>query len=96
MWHEGIHCFSQWGQGVMGHGFMGQGVMGYGFLGVGLKLLFFIALIVLVYKAFRPGKTPPPENRDAKDSLMILDQRLAKGEITEEEYHRIRKILTGH
>lgn len=91
MWQEGIGCFSGWG-----HGFMGNGFMGYGFFGIGLKLLFLIALIVLLYKAFRPGKTLPPENRDARDSLMILDQRLARGEITEEEYHRIRKILTGN
>jgi putative membrane protein len=35
------------------------------------------------------------ENKDTKDSLEILAKKFARGEITEEEYRRIRDILTG-
>lgn len=83
MWHQGMSCFS----GV-GHWFFGHGI-----IGSGLTLIVFFGLIVLAYRLFRSKDTKIPASRDERDSLLILEQRLAKGEISEEEYQRIRAIL---
>ena len=85
MWHQGASCFS----GV-GHWFFGHGIVG-----LGLTLIVFFGLVVLAYKLFRSNDTKHPASRDTRDSLLILEQRLAKGEISEEEYQRIRAILTS-
>lgn len=83
MWHQGMSCFA----GV-GHWFFGHGI-----IGSSLTLIVFFGLIVLVYRLYRSNNTELPATRDARDSLLILEQRLAKGEISEEEYRRIRAIL---
>jgi putative membrane protein len=83
MWHQGMSCFS----GV-GHWFFGHGI-----IGSSLTLIVFFGLIVLAYRLFRSNDTKPSASRDERDSLLILEQRLAKGEISEEEYQRIRAIL---
>jgi len=85
MWHQGANCFSGIGQGFFGHGIFG----------LSLTLIVFFGLIVLAYRLFQSNDTKPPASRDTRDSLLILEQRLAKGEISEEEYRRIRAILTG-
>jgi putative membrane protein len=85
MWHQGASCFSE-----VGHWFFGHGI-----IGSGLTLIVLCGLIVLTYRLFRSNDTKPPASRDTRDSLLILEQRLAKGEISEEEYRRIRTILTG-
>ncbi len=80
------------GWGMMGPGMMGPGMMGrwgYG-LGGGFGLLTFLLLIagiVLVVLAFtrKDGKTG--------DSLEILKTRLAKGEITKEQFEELKRIL---
>lgn len=85
MWHHGTSCFSGIGPWFLGHGI----------IGLGLALIIIFSLIILAYRLFRSNDTKPSENRDARDSLLILEQRLAKGEISEEEYRRIRTVLTG-
>nr|WP_320012265.1 SHOCT domain-containing protein [uncultured Desulfobulbus sp.] len=71
----------------MGH-FIGGGLVG-GFL----NILFLFLIIALVYKLFFANKSCAPKDRDIEDSLKILDVRLARGEIGEEEYQRLREIL---
>lgn len=83
MWHHGMGFSSG-----MGHWFSGFGLFGMIFY-----ILIIFAVIALVAKLFQPGRTNPPENRDTRDSLEILKHRLAKGDITEEEFHRIKKNL---
>jgi putative membrane protein len=85
MWYQGASCFAGGG-----HWFFGHGIIGFG-----LAFIVFFGLIVLVYRLFRSNNTELPASRDARDSILILEQRLAKGEISEEEYRRIRAILTG-
>ncbi len=70
--------------------------MGGGVFGAVANVLLLIALIILLYKFFVSRKFTSFKERDTRDSLMILDSRLAKGEITEEEYRRLRAILTGN
>lgn len=53
----------------------------------------FWVLIAYIVRAITRDKGPvaPP----AESALAILDRRLAAGEIGTEEYHQIRKTLSG-
>lgn len=76
------------GWGMMGPGMMGGGgMMGYGFGFHPLAWLLLIAGIVLVVLAFtrRDGRST--------ESLEILRTRLAKGEITKEQFEELRQAL---
>lgn len=78
---------------MMGYGFSGP----FGWLGMGLGMLVhlaFTALIIMaavwLFKAlFRGGIT----NGVRTDAMEILKQRYAKGEITTDEYQRMKKEL---
>lgn len=60
--------------------------------GMGFGMLFFwgvlILVVVLLLKALMPGNSTTPEN-----SLEILRKRYANGEISEEEYERMKNEL---
>ena len=70
--------------------FMGFGPFG-GLLGLALFIFTIYAIVKLVMSLF----SKPNNNMDRHDSLTILKNRFAKGEITQEEYSRMREILTG-
>ncbi len=81
------------GDGMMGGwgGFSGFGMI----FGMIFMLLFwagFILLIVWAIRQFAPGRTPstPPPQSNA---LKILEERFAKGEITEEEFAEMKRAL---
>lgn len=61
-----------------------------------LGLIGLVGLWALV--AFAIGWVVGPRRTDAApDALAVLDARLARGEITTEEYRRIRQLITtGH
>lgn len=65
----------------------GMGIIGMIFWIVILGLLFY-GLYLLIAKISGKPKETSPDN-----SLRILKERLARGEINEEEYERLRKIL---
>lgn len=76
------------GWGMMGPGMMGgRGMMGYGFGFGPLAFLLLIVGIVLVALAFMRKESK------AGDSLEILKTRLAKGEITKEQFEELRQVL---
>lgn len=84
---------SNWGTGLpfgLGNIFMGFGPFG-GLLG----LVFFILIIYMIAKLVISLFSKPTANTDRQDSLTILKNRFAKGEITQEEYDRMREILIG-
>ena len=83
MWNQGGGCFMSFGQWFSGHW------IGW----FGLNMIIVIALILLLYKLFHPRQTTSPENRDARDSLAILERRLVEGKVSQEEYQNIRNIL---
>jgi len=88
MWNCG-----NWGAGLpfgIGNIFMGFGPFG-GLLG----LLLFIFLIYLIAKLIQSVFSKSNSRSDRQDSLTILKNRFAKGEISQEEYNRMREILTG-
>jgi putative membrane protein len=81
-----------------GGGMMGWGGYGYG-MGIfgGLVMLVFWGLIIvgvvlLVRWAWDPGRGAGHE-RGAETPLDIVKRRYARGEITKEEYDRIRQDL---
>jgi len=86
-----------------GHGYG----MGWGWLVAFLALLALAALIVLVVRSFTAGAPPgtppgappgpPPSHGQLSpprsNARAILDERLARGEVTPDEYREIRRAL---
>lgn len=77
--------------GFGGHGFGLSGPMGTGwmFLGMGFRLLIFIGLIVIAVKLFKNYTDK------SNEGVKILNERFAKGEISEEEYAKKKIILSA-
>ncbi|MFL0247854.1 SHOCT domain-containing protein [Candidatus Clostridium stratigraminis] len=73
-----------------GYGFGPSGSIGYGwmFLAAGFRLLIFIGLIILAVKLYKKY------SNKSNASMRILDEKFAKGEISEEEYLRRKTILS--
>lgn len=83
MWYQGS-CLMGFGQWFSSH-WIG------GFI---LNMIIIVALALLLYKLLRSCTAKSPKTRDARDSLIILEQRLAEGKVSQEEYQSIRNILT--
>jgi len=73
---------------------------------MGLKFLFLLAFIALIafiiYQANRnktndiiKHENKPPDIIPSDNSLAILNERFASGEINEEEYKKIKDLLTN-
>ncbi len=80
----------------MGH-WIGYGMdwwmWGLMFLGiVGFWVVVLVILRVLIQGKSGDSSTHPPAGRDP---LLLLDERLARGEIDTDEYQRTRNVLTG-
>ena len=89
------------GPGMMGPGMMGQGYgYGYGFNWLGaivriIVFLIFLGLIAFgVYYFLGGGRPTPSGPMPSSRALEILKERYAKGEITKEEYERVRQELS--
>jgi putative membrane protein len=83
MWHSG------WGWG----GWLAGGLMMLLFWG-----LLVAAVVVLVRGAGPQGRPGTPSTRDGQDGAgarRTLDERFARGELTEEEYLHRRELLAG-
>jgi putative membrane protein len=83
MWH----C--NWGY-PFGHG---GWFMGHGLLGTVLGILLFLVILSLAVSVIRSLIPKNRQNRDNSDSLAIFRMRFARGEMSEEEYRRIRALL---
>ena len=70
-------------------------MMGFGFLGMLLFWGLFLALIVggLVFLLRQATGTRTSDEAGDRAALRILDERLARGEISREEYETIRATL---
>lgn len=84
-----------WGYGY-GNGLVGNGNYWWmGLIGMALQLIFWIALIVIGVKLFRNYSTKTPVSHYIQDNSMnILRERYAKGEIDSEEYQRRKDDLS--
>ena len=72
---------------------LGKFFMGLGPFGGLLSLLLFILIIYFFFKIARSFIPNPEATSDKKDSLVILKTRFAKGEITQEEYENLGKLI---
>lgn len=70
---------------------------GYGMMGgFGIIPLLLIALIIYaVVKLVQGSNGNSNTGKQGNDALDILNQRFANGEISEEEYNKMKKILRG-
>lgn len=76
-----------WGNG--GYGFGGFGGFGLGLLGMIIQLLTIVGVIYFVISLFRRNSEGSSDDRaDA-----ILRERFVRGELSEEEYKRMRSAL---
>ena len=76
----------------------GWGMMGWGAIFMVVPLLVLFLVLVLALGSFRPREhvppyAPPPPS--AATALETLNVRYARGEISREEYQRIRADLEG-
>lgn len=76
------------GFGGYGLGYAGPLSYTWMFLAMGFRLLVFIGLVVLAVKLFKSY------TNKSEDNMRILNERFARGEISEEEYIRRRTILS--
>jgi putative membrane protein len=78
---------------------MGRGYgFEYGSFGCGIFLMILILLIIgiafyFINKNKRRGHAATSIR--ASEALVILNERLAKGEITQEEYEKIKKVISN-
>ncbi|MZK51136.1 SHOCT domain-containing protein [Clostridium beijerinckii] len=71
-------------------GFGAASSIGYGgmSLAMGVRMLIFIALIVLAFKLFKNY------TNKSNDAMKILNEKFAGGEITQEEYLKRKSVLS--
>ena len=72
----------------------GTWFLGGGIVGFTIKSLIIIGILVFLYNLIRLNNSKITGNLDKKDSLNIIKERFAKGEINEQEYQRMKNILS--
>lgn len=78
---------------MMGFGYGGMGFGGFGILGMVVQIVVLIGIIWLVVylvKHFSQGQASDTRTHNAQE---IVAQRFARGEISEEEYKKMRDML---
>lgn len=75
-----------WGMGLMGRWMSGYGVMGYG-AGFGILALLAVLVGVALLIAGVTRRAPP------EDPLEILKRRLARGEISHQQYNELKQTF---
>jgi len=73
----------------LGHWFFGGGLWGFG-----ITVLILGIIAVLALKLVRTSQHRKSEDADRLDSLMILKSRFARGQITEQEYKKMKEVLS--
>ncbi|MBU2481475.1 MAG: SHOCT domain-containing protein [Proteobacteria bacterium] len=77
----------------LGHWFFGGGLWGLGITVIILGIIVVVALKLV--RASQHTQHRKPEDADRLDSLMILKDRFAKGQITEQEYKKMKEVLSA-
>jgi putative membrane protein len=71
-------------------------MMGHGAYVVFMWLILIIVAVVIVYLIFNRNKnTENPEGSSGESPIEILKTRYAKGEITKEEFERLKRDIEG-
>lgn len=66
---------------------------GWGVLWMIASWALIVAIVVLIVRSFSTGSAERPEH--AESPRTILDERFARGEISEEEYRERARVLEG-
>ena len=66
-----------------------------GIVGILINVMMLVTIIYIFVLIIRSFLSKDKPNRDTSDSLELVKRKLALGEITEEEYHRMKDILTS-
>ena len=67
----------------------------FGVVGMMINLMMLVTIIYIVVLTVRAFKSKGKPCTDTSDSLEILKRKFASGEISEEDYLRMKNILTG-
>lgn len=67
----------------------------YSFIGILVNIMMLVTIIYIVVLIVRSFLSKDRPSRDAVDSLEIIKLKFASGEISEEEYLRMKDILTS-
>ncbi|WP_416828439.1 SHOCT domain-containing protein [Ectobacillus polymachus] len=78
----------------MGYGFQSCFGYGGGWIMMGGMLLFWLILIALLFMGYTKIQKSERTSTNQNEALAILKTRLAKSEITEEEYERLLQKLS--
>ena len=65
-----------------------------GFVGLLITLMMIVTIIYIVVLTVRTFLGKDPANKDVSDSLEIVKGKFASGEISEEEFLRMKEVLT--
>lgn len=100
---RGLDRFSNGFGGMMGGGFSWFAIIARGLFSLAFLVLVIVLIIWLVRMAKRShnqshfggySPTTPAGSQEAAGALKILSERYARGEISEEEFLRMKKNLT--
>lgn len=70
---------------------------GWMWLVMGVGTLVFWVVVVLVVRALLPNHGPSNTEAQLPDAVTLLKERLARGEVTPEEYEQRRRLIVdGH
>ena len=67
----------------------------YGIVGMLINILMLVTIVYIVILTLRALFSKVKPNSDTSDSLEILKRKFAQGEISEEEYQRMKEIIAG-
>lgn len=68
---------------------------GHSILGMLWAFFFVLLILLLLVIVLRVLASKRGANKDKKDSLEFLERKFARGEISTEDYHRMRNVLNG-
>ena len=66
---------------------------GWMWLVMGAGTLTFWVVVILVVRALLPNRGPQGSESPRPDALTLLKERLARGEVTPEEYEQRRRLI---
>ncbi|MGA1796095.1 MAG: SHOCT domain-containing protein [bacterium] len=90
-WMMGSGSMHGWG-GMRGYGY-GRRWMHYGWGGIVMWIVILVIVIALIYFIYHLARSKTAGGPSAETPLDLLKKRYARGEITKEEFQRIKKDL---
>ncbi|WP_411676216.1 SHOCT domain-containing protein [Caproicibacter sp.] len=84
-----------------GFGLGGYGYGGFGFGGIAMMIGFLLILGLVIYFIYQSGRRTVPSKAAAYEEISpraieILNERFARGEISEEEYRSRKNQILNH